>query len=106
MSTDGPQSHRRHPRNRTYTIRVLLDHEIYDLEDISVTGFLMVNGPDWMVPGQGISFHFVVDTEGDHTYISSSGTIVRTEEGKLAVEYTAPHPKWEKILMKHLAHYG
>lgn len=106
MNADGKQGKRKYARKPTYTIRVLLAGEIYELQDISVTGFLLVSGPDWMVPGQGIAFHFVVDVDGQDTYISSNGTIVRTVEGKLAVEYTAPHPNWEKILTAHLAQYG
>ena len=106
MSEDGQQASRQHERMRTYTIRILVGSEVYEIEDISVSGFLMAKGPDWMVPGQGISFHFVVDINGEDTYISSNGTIVRTTEGKLAVKYMAPHPKWEKILTRHLTQHG
>ncbi|WP_425405665.1 PilZ domain-containing protein [Hwanghaeella sp.] len=106
MNADGPQRGRQYDRMRTYTIRVLVDGELYDIEDISVSGFLLSKGPDWMVVGQGISFHFVVDVDGEDTYISSNGTVVRTQEGKLAVQYMAPHPKWEKILTNHLAQFG
>lgn len=106
MSTDGQQPSRKHDRLRTYTIRVLVDGEVYDIADISVTGFLMAKAPDWMVPGQGISFHFVVDINGEDTYIATHGTVVRADENRLAVEYTAPHPKWEKILINHLSQHG
>ena len=106
MNEDGQKTNRQHERMRTYTIRVLVGSELYEIEDISVTGFLMAKGPDWMVPDQGISFHFVVDVSGEDTYISSNGTVVRTADGKLAVKYTAPHPKWENILTQHLAQYG
>ncbi|RVU33803.1 PilZ domain-containing protein [Hwanghaeella grinnelliae] len=106
MNIDGQQRGRQHERRRTYTIRVLVDGEVYEIEDISVTGFLMAKAPDWMVAGQGINFHFVVDVNGDDTYIASNGTVVRTVENKLAVEYSAPHPKWDTILTKHLAQFG
>ena len=106
MSGEGQQPSRRHDRMRTYTIRVLIDGEMYDIADISISGFLLTQGPGWMVPGQGVSFHFVVDVNGEDTYISSNGTVVRTDEDKLAVQYTPPHPKWDKILTTHLAQYG
>jgi len=106
MSADGQQPSRQHDRMRTYTIRVLIAGDIYDITDISVTGFLLTQGPDWMAPGQGVSFHFVVDVNGQDTYIAATGTVVRTEESRLAVQYDAPHPKWDKILAKHLAQFG
>lgn len=106
MTEDGQQPSRRHERKRTYTIRILVDGELYEIADISTSGFLLSQGPDWMAQGQGISFHFVVDVNGDDTYIASNGTVIRADEGKMAVEYSAPHPKWEMILSQHLAQYG
>ncbi len=97
---------RKHDRLRTYSIRVLIDNEIYEIADISVTGFLLPKGPDWMVAGQAVSFHFVVDTDGTDTYIGSHGKVIRTQENKLAIQYDEPHPKWDKILPRHLATYG
>lgn len=106
MSIDRQQPGRQHDRQRTFTIRVLINGEVYDIEDISVTGFLLTEGPAWMAEGQGVNFHFVVDVEGEDTYISSVGNVVRIAAGQLAIQYEAPHPKWEKILARHLAQYG
>ena len=102
VQSDG----REFDRQRTFTIGVLIDGEDFEIEDISVNGFLLANGPSWMAAGQGISFYFAVNVDGEHSYIAAEGTVVRNKEGRLAVQYDAPHPKWDQILPAHLARHG
>ncbi len=106
MESETDADGRQHDRQRTFTIGVLIDGEDFELDDISISGFRLTQGPKWMAEGQGISFYFVVDVDGDHSYIAANGTVVRNKNSGLAVKYDPPHPKWDKILPAHLARHG
>lgn len=97
---------RRHDRQRTFTIAVLIDGDDYEIADISVSGFCLANGPKWMAEGQGVSFYFAVDVDGDMSYIAAEGKVVRNKSGDLAINYEPPHEKWDQILPAHLARHG
>ena len=106
MDSSVESNARQYKRQRTFTIGVLIDGTDYEVQDISINGVLLSSGPDWMAEGQGISFYFVVDVEGENSYIAANGTVVRNSDRKLAIQYEAPHPKWDQILPAHLARHG
>lgn len=103
---EGVDSGRQAERLRTSTIQILLDGETYEIADISVSGFLILAAPDWIVAGQYIDFRFVVTVADEVTYVPASGKVIRAESHDLAVEYEAPHPNWQKILPHHIRQHG
>ncbi|MDJ0683560.1 MAG: PilZ domain-containing protein [Alphaproteobacteria bacterium] len=103
---EGAAMGRRFPRLKTDTITVLLDGLEYGLADISVCGFLTKTAPDWVVPGQGVAFRFVVSLNGEKTFVQAAGRVIRVGEKDMAVDYEAPHPNWRKILPAHIRKHG
>lgn len=106
LDFEGSQHGRKAERLRTSTIQVLLDGQTYEIADISVSGFLILAAPDWIVPGQYVDFRFVVTINNDVTYVQASGRVIRAESDDLAIEYEAPHPNWQKILPNHIRNHG
>ena len=103
---EGAALGRRFPRVKSDTITVLLDGHEYGLDDISVCGFLASAAPDWVVPGQGVFFRFVVSLNGEKTFVQAAGRVIRVGDKDMAVDYDPPHPNWHKILPAHIRKHG
>lgn len=93
---------RRAERIESCAMRVVLDGEEVPVVDISGSGVLIDGGPDWVIPGQGLRFSFVINIHNQDKYIPAYGTVIRNENRGIAVNYESPHPSWAKVLTDYL----
>lgn len=96
----GADPRRKRPRYRSYIIRAMVNGEMFEVSDISVTGAFIPDTPDWFVQGQGILFDLVIGNPPNERTIPIEGRISRVEENGIGIIYRPPSSNWPAILQK------
>lgn len=91
---------RKRSRYRSYIIRAMVNGEMFEVADISVTGVFITQTPDWFAEGQGILFDFVIGHPPDEKVIPIEGRITRINDNGIGVIYRPPSTNWPSILQK------
>jgi len=78
----------------------MINGEMYEVADISVTGAFIPGTPDWFVQGQGLLFDFVIGNPPDEKIIPIEGRIARIDYEGIGIIYRPPSANWPTILQK------
>ncbi|MBP5855509.1 hypothetical protein KAJ83_00685 [Marivibrio halodurans] len=93
---------REHDRAPGHGVRVRIDRNTYQVEDLSAVGFRINPYDGDLIARQQFTFRFQLVLNGESHDFPCQGYVVRIDENGLAAKYQRPQPYYQHVLVEFL----